>query len=67
MDPFSAAASVIAVVQISGKVFALCQTYYAEVKNAREDICLRDEVTSIQDVLINVKDSADAPGSVKRM
>jgi hypothetical protein len=66
MDGLSAAASVIAVVQISGKVFALCQTYYSEVKSAREDIRrLRDEVTSLQDVLTNVTDLADAPGSAK--
>jgi hypothetical protein len=66
MDGLSAVASVVAVVQISGKVFALCQTYYSEVKNAREDICrLRDEVTSLQDVLTNIRDLADAPGSAK--
>ena|SRR5271154_5187181 len=66
MDPLSAAASVIAVVQISAQVFSLCQTYYVEAKSAREDICrLRDEVTSLIDVLANIRDLADAPGSAK--
>jgi hypothetical protein len=59
MDPLSAAASIIAVVQISGKVFQLCQTYYLEVKEARKDIQrLRGELTFLQDVLANVADLA---------
>ncbi|KAI9853595.1 MAG: hypothetical protein M1813_002050 [Trichoglossum hirsutum] len=66
MDGLSAAAGVIAVIQISGRVFDLCRTYYLEVKEARKDIQrLRDEVTSLQDVLASVKDLADAPGSTK--
>jgi hypothetical protein len=66
MDGVSAAASVVAIIQISGQVFALCQSYYSGVKSAREDIGrLRDEVTSLQDVLTNIKDLADAPGSAK--
>jgi hypothetical protein len=66
MDPLGAAASVIAVVQISAQVFSLCQIYYVEVKSAREDIRrLRDEVTSLLDVLANIKDLTNAPGSAK--
>src|SRR6266480_534900 len=66
MDGLSAAASVIAAIQISGKVFDLCRTYYLEVRDAREDIKrLRDEVTILQDVLTNVADLAKAPGSAK--
>jgi ankyrin repeat domain-containing protein 50 len=66
MDGLSTAASVIAVVQISGQVFNLCQTYYSEVKDARKDIQrLRNEVTSLQDVFINIRDLADAPSSAK--
>jgi hypothetical protein len=66
MDPFSGAASVIAVVQISGQVFDLCRTYYLEVKEARKDIQLiRDEVISLQDVLTNVADLAEDPDSAK--
>jgi ankyrin repeat domain-containing protein 50 len=66
MDGISAAASVVALIQISGQVFALCQDYFSEVKNARQDIRrLRDEVMSLQDVLTNVKDLAEAPSSTK--
>ena len=66
MDGLSAAASVIAVIQISGRVFDLCRTYYLEVRDAREDIKrLRDEVTTHQDVLTSVADLAEAPGSAK--
>jgi hypothetical protein len=66
MDGPSTAASVIAVIQISGQVFDLCRTYYLEVKNARKDIQrLRDEMTSLQDLLTNVADLAKAPGSAK--
>jgi hypothetical protein len=66
MDGISAAASVAAVIEISGRTFDLCRTYYSEVKNAREDIRrLRDQVISLQNVSTNVKDLADAPGSAK--
>jgi ankyrin repeat domain-containing protein 50 len=64
MDPVSAAASVIAVVQISAQIFDLCLTYYSEVKDARTDIKrLRDEIISLQSVLIQIADLADARGS----
>src|SRR5437773_9495870 len=66
MDGLSAAASVIAVVQISGQVFNLCWTYYSNVKDARNDIRrLRIEVTSLQVVLTKVAELADTPGSAK--
>jgi hypothetical protein len=66
MDGLSAAASVIAVVQILGQVFDLCRTYLLEVKDARNDIRrLRDEVTSLEDVLTYVADLGRAPGSAK--
>lgn len=60
------AASVIAVVQISGRVFDLCWTYYSNVKDARNDIRrLRNEVTSLQAVLTKVAELADTSGSAK--
>ena len=60
MDGLSAAASVIAVIQISSQVFDLCRTYYINVKEARKDIQrLRTEITALQDVLISVADLAD--------
>jgi hypothetical protein len=66
MDGLSTAAGVIAVIQISGQVFKLCQTYYSEVKEARKDIQrVRNEVMSLEDVLTNVADLAEDPGSAK--
>jgi hypothetical protein len=66
MEVLGAAASVIAVIQISAEVFDICRKYYIEVKDARKDIQkLRDEMTSLQDVLVNVADLADTPGSEK--
>jgi Fungal N-terminal domain of STAND proteins len=61
MDGLSAATSVIAVIQIAQHVFTICQTYYSEVKDARKDIqLLRDEMTSLQDVLTHVKELGDS-------
>lgn len=66
MDPLGAAGSVSSLIEISGRIFDLCRTYYLEVKSARDDIRrLRDEMTSLQDVLANVKDIADGPSSAK--
>jgi hypothetical protein len=63
MDGLSSIASVIAVVQISGQLFDICRAYFMAVKEARKDIQrLQNEVSSLQDVLINVSDLADVPG-----
>ena len=57
MDGLSATASIIAVIQISGQAFDLCQTYFSEVKEARKSIQrLRDEIMSLKDVLTDVRD-----------
>ncbi|MCJ1387629.1 hypothetical protein MMC18_000472 [Xylographa bjoerkii] len=62
MDGLSAAASVIAVIQISGQVSSLCRAYYLEVKDARNEIQrLREEVAALEDVLTKVMDLADDP------
>lgn len=51
MDGISAAASVIAVIQVSEQVFSLCSNYIKEVKNAQHDIKrLQGEVAEIQHV-----------------
>jgi hypothetical protein len=64
MDGLSAAASVIALIQISSQVFDLCRTYYLNVKDARKDIeRLRNEITALQDVLVNVADLAEDANS----
>jgi hypothetical protein len=60
MDPLSAAASVIAVVQITSKVFDLCTNYYIHAKQAQDDIRrLKQEVNTLQDVLCSVLDLTD--------
>lgn len=57
----SGAASVIAVVEILGKLFDICRTYSTSVKNARKDITrLRNEITALELVLTNVADIEDS-------
>lgn len=52
MDGLSAAASVVAVINISAKVATLCFQYSAAVKDAKEDIeRLKKKVVDIKDVL----------------
>ena len=67
MDGLSGAASVIAVIDISAKIFDLCQTYFSAVKEARKDIRrLRDGVTSLHDVITEVRDLAEDPSSHRK-
>ena len=62
MDGVSAAASVIAALQISGQVYSLCRTYFLGVKEARRDIQrLQEELSSLDKVLSKVVDLADVP------
>jgi ankyrin repeat domain-containing protein 50 len=64
MDPLSATASVVAVIQISGTIFDLCRTYFISVKDARKDIQrLQNEITSLQDVLVSLLDLVDTPNA----
>jgi hypothetical protein len=64
MDGLSAAASVVAVIQLSSQIFDTCRTYYISVKGARKDTGrLRTEITALQDVLVNVLDLANTPNS----
>jgi hypothetical protein len=66
MDGISAAASIIAVIQISEQIISLCRTYYSEVRDAKKNIQrLREEMTSLQTVLTKVADLANAPNSAK--
>ncbi|KAF5624061.1 wd40 repeat protein [Fusarium sp. NRRL 25303] len=51
-EALGVASSVIAVVDLSAKVFSLCLQYSREVKNAKDDIeRLRKEVTAFQDTI----------------
>lgn len=52
MDGISAAASIIAVIQLTQEVFKLCQDYIFAVKDARRDIeLLTNEVMALHDIL----------------
>ncbi|RPB26719.1 hypothetical protein L211DRAFT_781050, partial [Terfezia boudieri ATCC MYA-4762] len=60
MDVLGTAASVIAVVQLSGQILTLCQKYYDDVKEAKTDMeNLRNEITSIQAVLQRAQELAE--------
>lgn len=66
MEGLAGASSVTAIIDISAQIFMLCHKYLSEVKDAKQDIRrLRDEVTSLQNVLENVADFADADASAK--
>ena len=62
MDGLSAAASIIAVIQISAKVSSLCVQYSVAVKSAIEDIeRLQQKVKGIEGVLGRLKWLLDQP------
>ena len=62
MDGLSAAASVIAVIDISAKIASLCFRYSTEVKNAKKDIeLIQTKVTDIKDILERVKQLLEGP------
>lgn len=62
MDGLSAAASVIAVVQLTEEVIKLCYHYAITAKNARRDICdLSSEVQTLQGVLEDVEGLSRRP------
>ena len=66
MDGLSAAASLIAVIQISAQVFSLCQEYYIGVKQSRDEIrCLSNEVLAIHEILEKISDLLDGPDAAK--
>jgi uncharacterized protein YaaN involved in tellurite resistance len=66
MEGLGVAANVIAVIELSAKVASVCLEYSHAVKNAAKDIDrLQSEVTSLQDVLQNVKQLLDSFNSAK--
>ena len=61
MEPLSAAASVVTIVQLSTQVLRLCNEYRSEVKNAKVDIeRFVLEIRTFQDVLQQLQTNADA-------
>ena len=60
------AASVIAVINLSAKVASQCSDYYANVKNARDDIeRLQREAQGLKATLKRVQSLCEGPNSVK--
>ncbi|KAL3469675.1 hypothetical protein BJX99DRAFT_268041 [Aspergillus californicus] len=52
MEPLSCAASVIAVIQLTGSIVTICGGYIQEVKDAREDIAsLQRQATSLLEIV----------------
>jgi hypothetical protein len=62
MDGLSGAASVIAVIDLSAKIIALCFQYSIAVKDAKNDIeRIRKKVGDIERVLKSIKKLLDGP------
>jgi hypothetical protein len=52
MDPLSGAASVIAVIQLTGVILQICGKYLNSVKSAKQDIqCFQEKVAALSQVL----------------
>ena len=66
MDGLSAAASVIAVIQISGSVASLCSQYFKAVKNAKTDIeRLQGELNSLKTTLEGAQQILQSPNGAR--
>ncbi|PQE14247.1 vegetative incompatibility HET-E-1 protein [Rutstroemia sp. NJR-2017a BVV2] len=60
------ASSVIAVIDLSAKIVSWCSTYYANVKNARDDIKrLQGETQRLSEILKQVRSLCDSPNGAK--
>jgi len=63
MEGLGAAASIIAVIELSAKVASLCFQYSVAVKHAEKDITrLQKEVKNLTDVLEEVQELLDSSG-----
>ena len=66
MDGLSVAANVIAVIELSAKIAALCFQYSAAVKDAKKDIeRLQTKVNDVKKVAEDVQQLLDGPHSPK--
>ena len=65
MDGLSAAASVIAVIDVSAKIASLCFQYSTEVKNAKDDVeRIQRKLSDIKNLLEAVK-QLDGPNGLR--
>lgn len=66
MDGLSAAANVIAIVELSAKIYSLCQEYYVGVKNTRRDIQrLSNEVLALHEILEKLAELVNSANASK--
>jgi hypothetical protein len=66
MDGLSSAASVIAVIQLTGSIVKICGGYIQEVKDARDDvITLQQTVAGLEAILQALKKVLHEPGGTK--
>jgi hypothetical protein len=66
MDGLSAAASVIAVIQISEEVISLCSQYLKAVKNAKSDIVrLQGELSTLKPLLEGAQKLLEGPNAAR--
>ncbi|PLN81768.1 WD40 repeat-like protein [Aspergillus taichungensis] len=62
MDPVSAAASVIGIVQLTATIVKLCGVYASKVKDAKQDILrLAEEVDALRKTLTTLQDFMSGP------
>lgn len=66
MDGLSTAASVIAVIQLTGNIVKICGSYVQEVKDARNEIlAIQQAVTGLERVLQQLKELLQGPSAPK--
>ncbi|PCG88247.1 hypothetical protein PENOC_111850 [Penicillium occitanis (nom. inval.)] len=66
MDGLSGAASVIAVIQLTGSIVEICGGYIGKVKNAKQDILhLQQEIRALTGVLVALNELLQGPGGTE--
>lgn len=66
MDGISSAASVIAVIQLTGSIVKICGGYIQEVKEAREEIIsLQQQVAGLTGILEKLSELLHGPSGTK--
>ena len=66
MEALGAAASIIAVIDLAGKVWSVCWKYFGDVKNAESEIRrLMDNTMALQMVFQHIQSLAKGPDATK--